>query len=282
MRNAPRPTVLAGCSVRVKRVPEAPETLPRHVLERRLRSSRGLNVLLGAIAAAALVFGGVQWSQANGASGGSRAAASDAEADRGGSGGSDEAGSGGAGSGASLERRAQDDAMAIGDIDAPVVLSEWVDFRCPFCAVFSRDTLPVIVQEYVDAGKVRIEMHDVAFFGEESTRAAAAARAAGEQGKYFEFLEAVYAAAPESGHPDLPPKELIAHAKTAGVPDLQRFEQDMGREDLVAAVEESTVQAQRIGVTGVPFFVVDGTGLSGAQPADAFRQVLDRAVADAK
>lgn len=256
-------------------MPDAPETLPRHVLERRLRSSRGLNVLLGAVAAAALVFGGVQWSQANGASGGSSAEASGAAADR-----SGPAGSGGAGP--SLERRAQDDTMAIGDIDAPVVLSEWVDFRCPFCAVFSRDTLPLIVQEYVDAGKVRIEMHDVAFFGEESTRAAAAARAAGEQGKYFEFLEAVYAAAPESGHPELPPKELIAHAKTAGVPDLRRFERDMGRDDLVAAVEESTAQAQRIGVTGVPFFVVDGTGLSGAQPADAFRQVLDRAVADAK
>ena len=71
--------------------------------------------------------------------------------------------------------------MAIGAIDAPVVLSEWVDFRCPFCAVFSRDVLPQLVQEYVDEGKVRIEVHDVAFFGDESLRAAVAARAAGEK-----------------------------------------------------------------------------------------------------
>lgn len=251
-------------------MPEAPETLPRNVLERKLRSSRALNLLLGVLAIGAVVFGGVQWSQSQGAT---VPPASETGGDSGGKTN---------GAAASLERRSADDAMAIGDVDAPVVLSEWVDFRCPFCAVYSRDTLPTIVREYVDSGKVRIELHDVAFFGEESTRAAAAARAAGEQGRYFEFLEAVYAAAPESGHPELPPAELIAHAKTAGVADLDRFERDMDRDDLVAAVQESTARAQQIGVTGVPFFVVNGTGLSGAQPADAFRDLLDRAVADAR
>ncbi len=121
--------------------------------------------------------------------------------------------------------------MAIGAIDAPVVLSEWIDFRCPFCAVFSRNTMPQLVKEYVDSGKVRIEMHDVAFFGEESVRAATAARAAGEQGKYFEFVSAVYDAAPESGHPELLAEELIEFAKIAGVADLAKFEADMQRED---------------------------------------------------
>src|SRR5690625_3658809 len=63
-------------------------------------------------------------------------------------------------------RRDADDPMAIGDVDAPVVMTEWIDLRCPYCAVFSRDTLPVLIEEYVETGKVRIEFHDVAFFGE--------------------------------------------------------------------------------------------------------------------
>src|SRR5699024_3517391 len=64
-------------------------------------------------------------------------------------------------------RREADDPKAIGDVDAPVVLTEWIDLRCPFCASFSRDTLPVLIEEYVDTGRVRIEFTDVAYFGEQ-------------------------------------------------------------------------------------------------------------------
>ncbi len=245
----------------------APEAMPRFQLERKLRRSRILNIVLGTVAVGGLLFGGIQWNAAQ--SGLAAANGSSADTD---------AGSGTTGGSAALThvREDPDDPMAIGSIDAPVVLSEWIDFRCPFCAVVSRDTLPQVVKEYVDAGKVRIEMHDVAYFGEESVRAAVAARAAGEQGKYFEFVKAVYAAAPESGHPDLPTEELIEFAKTAGVPDMKKFEADMQRQDLVEAVQASTAQAQSLGVSGVPFFAIGDQALSGAQPIEAFRQFIDQ------
>ncbi|WP_125099791.1 DsbA family protein [Leucobacter chromiireducens] len=255
---------------------QPPEALPRHELERKLRRSRTLNVALGALAAIGLVFGGVQLAQGTGAGGNTGASGS--------AGAGDSAPADGAGEGAgqpdatSIERRDPADAMAIGDVDAPVVMSEWIDFRCPFCAVYTRDTLPVLIEEYVDTGKVRIEFHDVAFFGEQSARAAVAARAAGEQGKYAEFVRAVYEAAPESGHPELPTEELIAFAKQVGVADLAQFESDLARTDLQDAVAASTAQAQQLGVTGVPFFAVDGQALSGAQPVDTFRTLLDEAV----
>ena len=261
-------------------MPQPPEALPRHELERKLRRSRTLNLALGAVAIAGLVFGGVQLAQAG--SGGSGSAAGNAAGSGAGTSGDGASGSGGDATGASLERRDPDDTMAIGDIDAPVVMSEWIDFRCPFCAVYSRDTLPVLIKEYVETGKVRIELHDVAYFGEQSTRAAVAARAAGEQGKYFEFVQAIYEAAPESGHPELPAEELLAFAKQVGVPDLTKFEADMTRADLQEAVAQSTAQAQQLGVSGVPFFAVDGQALSGAQPVDTFRALLDEAVDAAK
>lgn len=241
-----------------------PEALPRRELESRLRRSRTLNLLLGAVAVVAVVFGTVQWTQA-GASGGQSV---EVEAE--------ESAGEAAGDTVSIERRVEGDPMAIGSLDAPVVLSEWIDFRCPYCAVFSRDTFPRIVQEYVDAGDVRIEIHDVAFFGEESERAAVAARAAGEQGMYFEFLEAVYAAAPESGHPDLSEQELVGFATQVGVPDIPRFTEDLANDELRAAVRESTANAQQLGVSAVPFFAVRGQALSGAQPIENFRQLLDQ------
>lgn len=247
----------------------APEAMPRHVLERQLRRSRLLNVILAVVAALGLVFGGVQWAQSGSAS---EPAAAEQSSDTAG---------GAAVQQSSLEKRIEGDPMAIGDIDAPVVMTEWVDLRCPYCAVFTRDTLPDVLQEYVDSGKVRIEMQDVAFFGEESLRASAAARAAAEQGRYFEFLGAVYEAAPESGHAELTSQELIGHARTAGVPDMDRFEQDMGRDDLRASVTQATEEASKLGVSGVPFFAVNGQGISGAHPIDTFREFLDQALADA-
>ncbi|MHA3683974.1 DsbA family protein [Leucobacter sp. HY1908] len=255
-------------------MPTAPEAMPRHVLERQLRTSRLVSVILAVVAALALVFGAVQWSQSSGAGQGA-AATPQAGAQTG-------AQAEGESQGAPLERRIEGDPMAIGDIDAPVVMTEWVDLRCPYCAVFTRDTLPDVIKEYVDAGKVRIEMNDVAFFGEESLRASAAARAAAEQGRYFEFIDAIYQAAPESGHPDLTADELLGHAKTAKVPDLAQFKKDMAREDLRAAVSADTERASQLGVTGVPFFAVGGQGVSGAQPIETFRQFLDGAVGEAQ
>lgn len=177
-------------------------------------------------------------------------------------------------------RRDADDPMAIGDVDAPVVLTEWIDLRCPFCAVFSRETLPTLIEEYVDTGRVRIEFHDVAFFGEKSEDAAVAARAAGNQDKFVEFVTAVYEAAPENGHPDLPRDTLIDFAEQVGVPDIQQFTVDLDDPELRADAQASTESAQQLGVTAVPFFVAGETAVSGAQPTATFQEFLDQALAE--
>ncbi len=179
-------------------------------------------------------------------------------------------------------RRDPDDPMAIGDVDAPVVLTEWIDLRCPFCAAFSRNTLPTLVEEYVDTGQVRIEFVDVAFFGEESEDAAVAARAAANQDKFVEFVTAVYDASPERGHPDLPRDVLIDFADQAGVPDIDRFTADLDDPEIRADAQASTQYSQQIGVTAVPFFFAGDMALSGAQPTATFQEFLDQALAQAK
>ncbi|MFT4199161.1 DsbA family protein [Gordonia sp. (in: high G+C Gram-positive bacteria)] len=172
-------------------------------------------------------------------------------------------------------RRDPTDPMGMGNPDAPVVLSQWTDLRCPYCAVFNREVLPKLIDEYVKPGKVRFEVTDVAFFGDQSEKAAIAARAAARQGKYFEFTKAVYAEAPEKGHPDLPRDRLVHFATKAGVPDLARFEKDLDDPALALTVRDATAAAQGLGVPSVPFFLVGTSALAGAQPVETFRAYLD-------
>jgi len=172
-------------------------------------------------------------------------------------------------------QRIAGDPQALGAVDAPVVLVEWADFRCPFCAVFTNQTLPTLIQEYVDKGLVRYEFNDSVLFGDQSIAGAVAARAAGEQGKFHEYMAAVYAAAPERDHPDLPREKLLAFAEQAGVPDLATFERDLDRPDLRVSVEISNSRAKRFGATTVPYFMVGDKVIAGAQPIETFRRILD-------
>ncbi|SEK99149.1 Protein-disulfide isomerase [Nonomuraea pusilla] len=250
---------------RVTDIPSSPST---QVLEQRLRTARIVNVVLAVVAVFLLIV--VLARPTGGGAGGARPAAAPNTATPG-----PEA------TPTSVALRDPDDPLAIGPVDAPVVLVEWADLRCPYCALFTNRTMPALLKEYVDTGRVRYEFRDVSFFGEQSTNAAVAVRAAAEQGRFREYLAAAYAAAPEKGHPDLPRKKLIGFARTAGVPDLARFERDLDRADLRKAVEQSTRDAQSLGITSVPFFVAGDRAVPGAQPVEVFRQLLDDRLAAA-
>jgi protein-disulfide isomerase len=178
-----------------------------------------------------------------------------------------------------LAHRSADDPMAMGAVDAPVAIVEYADFRCPFCAKFARDTLPKLVAKYVDTGLVRYEFRDLPFFGDESVDAAVGGRAAALQGRFWEYLHAVYDNAPETGHPEMPRSALLAFAEQAGVPDMNRFGSDLDNNQLRATVTTEGTQGQSLGVDGVPFFVIDNVAVSGAQPLSVFEQIIDKRLA---
>ncbi|RRD47557.1 thioredoxin domain-containing protein [Tessaracoccus sp. OH4464_COT-324] len=179
-----------------------------------------------------------------------------------------------------LPRRKADDPAALGAVDAPVVITEWADFRCPFCSAFSEQTLPKL-RSFIDSGQVRFEFRDFAVFGDDSVFAAAAARAAGRQGKQFEFMETLFIALPNSGHPPVSRDLALQVAQQVGVADLDLFAADIDGEELKAAVQAETVEAQQIGIQSVPAFVVGGQYISGAQPAEVFVQVIQEELAKA-
>jgi protein-disulfide isomerase len=174
-----------------------------------------------------------------------------------------------------LARRLPDDPMALGSVDAPVSIVEYADLRCPFCALYARDTLPALVEQYVDAGLVRYEFRDLPLFGQDSMDAALAARAAGEQGRFWEYFDAVYAAAPKEGHPDMPREKLMRFAEEAGVPDLARFREALDAAEARAAIADDASEAAALGINSVPFFAIDNVAVSGAQPLETFEKIIE-------
>lgn len=174
---------------------------------------------------------------------------------------------------AKLARRQENDPMAKGRVDAPVAMIEYADYRCPFCSVFAEDTLPKL-QPLIDDGTLRVEFRDLAVFGEDSVAAAAAARAAGKQGLFWQFQDALYRRLPNQGHPEVKDDLVMEIAAHVGVPDMAAFEADYRSEETREAVRKETEEGRRMGVNGTPFFIVGTQAVSGAQPLETFQRII--------
>jgi protein-disulfide isomerase len=179
--------------------------------------------------------------------------------------------------GPDLSRREASDAMAIGRVDAPVVMIEYSDFQCPFCGRFARETEPALVKKYVDAGVLRIEWRNFPIFGEESARAARAGYAAGQQGKFWQYHDIAYAESRRRNSGAFSKDRLVAMAREAGVPDLERFRTDLDSDAARQSVDRDLEEGYKLGVTSTPAFLINGEPVLGGQPTATFESMIDKA-----
>jgi protein-disulfide isomerase len=177
-----------------------------------------------------------------------------------------------------VPRREAGDPLALGRPDAPVVMAEWGDFQCPFCRLFATTTEPELIRRYVDAGLVRIEWHDFAYLGPESVLAARAARAAARQDRFWDFHAALYRDQPAENRGAVTEASLAATAAGLGL-DVDRFRRDAADPAIADAVTADQELGTRLGVGGVPSFVVGDRLIFGAQPLPTFTAALDDALA---
>ena len=178
---------------------------------------------------------------------------------------------------AELVRRDPADPTALGAVDAPVVMVMWADFRCGYCARYSLETAPGLA-EYVADGRLRVEWRDFPAVTEQSPAIAAAARAAGLQGMFWEYHDRVFA--------DLAAVEVMGDEYLLGVAtdlglDVARFDADRGSPEVWAAVEADVAQGQAIGVGGTPAFMINGSPMTGSQPLETFVAVIEAELARA-
>ncbi|MGW9075853.1 DsbA family protein [Streptomyces kronopolitis] len=177
-------------------------------------------------------------------------------------------------------RRADGDPLAVGKKDAPVVLVEYADYQCSFCGRFTRETQPELIKKYVDAGTLRIEFRNFTVFGADSERAARASWAAGQQGRFWQLHDQLYAKTRKGSA--LAEDKLVSLARDSGVKDIDRFRADMKSADADKALKKDQDEGYQLGVQSTPSFLVNGRPVAGAQPLEVFSQAVDEAARAAK
>ncbi len=168
----------------------------------------------------------------------------------------------------------------IGAVDAPVTIASWSDFQCPRCKQFELDTLPQIITEYVDTGKVKLVFMDFAFLGNDSITAALYGRSIWKlyPSQYLAWRTAMYIAQDEEGDKGFGNAESIdtLNATIAGF-DAVKIAADVKENTNIyrAAIDADRVEVKKAHITGTPSFVIGTQLIQGAHPYPTFKDAID-------
>jgi len=158
---------------------------------------------------------------------------------------------------------------------ASVTIVKFEDFQCPFCKTV-QPTFTQLLKKY--EGKVRVVHKDLPLdaIHPQARQSAEAARCAGEQGKFWEYHDKLYAGSPKLGAED-----LKSAAKAVGL-NVPSFDQCFTSGKYRSAVQKDMNDGAQLGLAGTPAFFINGRGISGAQPLEAFAAIIDEELSQTK
>jgi protein-disulfide isomerase len=161
-----------------------------------------------------------------------------------------------------------------GPVGAPITIVEFSDFECPYCSR-AEEVVSEVVRVYGD--KIRVVYRDLPLpMHPNAAKAAEAAHCAGEQGKYWEMHAKLF-----SNQRALDVASLKGYAKDLKL-DQAKFDKCLDSGATAALVEEGRKAGNELGINGTPAFFVNGVMINGAQPFDAFKEVIDAELAEKK
>ena len=168
----------------------------------------------------------------------------------------------------------------IGEPNAPVTLIEFSDFQCPFCKQFETNTLPQLLTDYVNTGKVKIVFMDFAFLGNDSIDAGLYSHAIWKlyPDKYLTWREAMYKAQDAEGDQGFGDAASIdkLNATIAGI-DAAKVAADVKANagTYQAMMDADKAEAAKAGINATPSFIVGKQLIAGAYPFPTFQGAID-------
>lgn len=179
---------------------------------------------------------------------------------------------------------------SMGDPNAPIQIVEYSDFQCPFCERYAVETDPLLSQYYIETGKVLVTYKSAGNFvsenggvGTESQDAAQAAYCAGDQNKFWEMHDALFANNRDvENQGSFSNRRLKAIAETVAL-DMNEFDDCLDSGKYEQRAQDDLAEAISLGMRGTPYFVVTYTvngetktkTIDGAQPFNVFQVELE-------
>lgn len=161
-----------------------------------------------------------------------------------------------------------DDDPFEGNADAPITIVQFAEYQCPYCGK-ARESVDQVMKTY--EGKVRFVFRDFPLgFHDRAIPAATAANCAEKQGKYWQVHNALM-----SNQRALEEADLERVARDAGL-DIAKWQACRQDPAVTEEIQKDMADGQAVGVTGTPAFFVNGVMLSGAQPYERFKAIIDR------
>lgn len=156
--------------------------------------------------------------------------------------------------------------MVLGDPGAAVTLIEFGDLQCPVCKGYAEEVLPRVIDSKVRSGEAKLDFRNFTIIDEDSVPAAAAALAAGEQGRGWNFVELFYRNQGLEGSGYVTDEFLTSIAAGAGVPDIVQWNSDRKSNRVQIRVAREKEEAGKLGLSGTPSFAVEGPSANGLEP----------------
>lgn len=174
-----------------------------------------------------------------------------------------------------LEGRA-DHARVQGNESAPLWIVEVSDFQCPFCRNWHAQTYPAIKQEFIETGKARLAYINFPIPGHQNAwPAAEAAMCAAAQGHFWPMHDGLFDSQQTwEGLAD-PSPVFDSLATKVGV-DLGQYHDCVSQHKMRPLIQADIDRARESGVSATPTFIIGSESISGAQPIEAFREIIDK------
>ncbi len=174
----------------------------------------------------------------------------------------------------------EESVTAMGSPDASITIVEFSDYQCPYCLKHFEQTMPQLKKDYIDTGRVRYVFKDFPLsFHEKAKPASLAAECAGEQGKYWEMHDKLFGEQERWVKSNTPTDVFKDFAKELKL-DVKQFDKCLDSEKYMDEITADMREGIDAGVQGTPAFFINGQFLSGAQPYQVFKQIIDQMLAD--
>jgi protein-disulfide isomerase len=164
---------------------------------------------------------------------------------------------------------------ARGNPSAPITVIEFSDFQCPFC-LRANPTLKQLQQAYGDRLRVVWKDFPLTQIHPDAFKAAEAAHCAGEQGKFWEYHDTLFA-----NQKALKPDDLQKYAADAKL-DTERFSSCLTSSKYAGRVGDGVKLGNQLGVNSTPTLYINGRVIAGAYPFEDLKAIVDEELARLK